>query len=102
MKRYFYNSVTLVILVAMVVAFALAIGPGRVVLADDNTATPPPTETVTPVPTATPTFSIQPSMTYGDIFIINAIEITTIIIVVLLLALITLEILYNRHGPSRP
>jgi hypothetical protein len=102
MKRYFYNSVTLVILAALVAALALAIRPGRAVLADDTTATPPPTETATPVPTATPTFSIQPSMTYGDIFIINTVEITTIILVVLLLALITLEILYNRHGPTQP
>jgi hypothetical protein len=98
MKRYFYNSVTLVILVALVAAFALVIGPGQKVLADDTTATPPPTETATPVPTATPTFSIQPSMTYGDIFIINAVAIEMIILVVLFLALITLEIIYNRKG----
>jgi hypothetical protein len=99
MKR---NFSIIAFLATLLVALALAIGPGQAVRADDTTATPPPTETATPVPTATPTFSIQPSMTYGDIFIINTVEITTIILVVLLLALITLEILYNRHGPTRP
>jgi hypothetical protein len=37
-------------------------------------------------------------MTYGDVFVVNAIVIMGIVLTVLLVALLILEILYHRRG----
>ena len=37
-------------------------------------------------------------MTYGDVFIIQAVVITSIILIALVLVLILLTIIYNRRG----
>ena len=64
-----------------------------------STATSAPIETTTP-PTETPTpgFGLLTTMTYGDIFVVNAVVLVGIIIIVLLVALFILEIFLNRRG----
>jgi hypothetical protein len=58
------------------------------------TSTPISSET----PSPTPGFEILQSMTYGDMFIIQAVVITSIILIALALVMILLTIIYNRRG----
>ena len=60
--------------------------------------TPTVTPSDTPTITATPGFEVHKTITYGDIYIINAIAFLTLIVTAFLVAVIALMIILNRRG----